>query len=182
MTVVRRAIGLAVVLALLSAAPGRAQESKDKADNPKPLATAKHDKGLIVEVMEVKPDSNKPLLTIRWRYRNPTEKPIEVLKRSGPFVQSPPRPVDNFIRNTYVLKTGEKDEKTYRHPIARDTGRKLWATSLIGLDPVVVKPGQAVEFWAKFPLPEATTTKTISFYLPETTPIEDLAIQKSTEK
>jgi hypothetical protein len=86
MTVVRPVIGLALVLALFSAAPGRAQESKDKADAPKPLAAAKHDKGLIVE------------------------------------------------------------------------------------------------FWAKFPRPEATITRIISLHLPETEPIGDLAIQQSTEK
>jgi hypothetical protein len=125
------------------------------------------------------PDANKPLLTVRWRYRNPTKKPIQALARSGPARELGGRPVDHFIRDTYFLKAGGGTR--YRHPIAKDTGGKLWATPRIGLSPVVVKPAEAVEFWAKFAMPNSTT-ETISLHLPEVPPIEDLAIQKRSQK
>jgi hypothetical protein len=185
MTVVRRTLLPALAVALLLTArsfTGAARGADDppaREDADKPLATAKHDKGLVVEVLEVRPDKNKPLLTIRWRYRNPTKKPIEVLAQSGPFLQLGGRPIDHFIRDTYFLNADE--DTTYRHSIVRDTGRKLWATPRIGLQRVVVKPRDAVEFWAKFSMP-GSTTQTISLHLPDVPPIDDLAVQKRSEK
>jgi hypothetical protein len=147
-----------------------------KREGDQPLATTKTENGLTVEVLEIKPDQNKSLLTIRWRYRNSTQKPLTVLAQSGALRELTPRPVDKFIRDTYFLKAG--DNTTYRYFIVRDTGRKLWATPHIGLRKVVVKPGGHMIFWAKFGLPKDRSVK-ISLHLPDVEePIEGLAIQK----
>jgi hypothetical protein len=185
MTVVKRTLllALAVTLSLTAGSvTGAARGADDppaRGDADKPLATARHARGLIVEVLEVQPDKNKPLLTIRWRYRNRTEKPITVLAYSGPAMVPGGRPLEKFIRETYFLKAG--DRTVYRYSIAKDTGSKYWATPLIGRDPVVVKPAETVEFWAKFAMPKSAT-ETISLHLPDVPPIEDLAIQKRSDK
>jgi hypothetical protein len=167
---------LALGLALLPAARGTA-ESPSKFGKDKPLATAQHDRGLVVDVLEVKRDSNKKLLTVRWRYRNPTDKTVVVLAQSGPFRQFGGRPIDHFVRDIYYLE-GDKEngEKTYRHSIVRDTGRKLWASPRIGLAKVALKPGQEVVFWVKFSVPVTNADK-ISLHLPDMEPIENLPIQ-----
>jgi hypothetical protein len=185
MTVVKRTLlsALAVALSLtaysFTGAARGADDPPAREEADKPLATARHARGLVVEVLEVRPDKNKPLLTIRWRYRNPTKKPIEVLAKSPRFPGTEACPYDKFVRDTYFLKAGE--DTTFRHSIVRDTGRKLWATPLISLSAVVVRPDQSVEFWAKFSMPESTT-ETISLHLPDVPPIEDLAIQKRSDK
>jgi hypothetical protein len=155
------------------------QEGGD-AGTDKVLATAKHDKGLSVEVLEVKPDANKPLLTVRWRYRNPTKRTIELIGPSPKFIGTSGRPSDRFLNGVYYLEGNKQDEEIYRCSIAKDTGGKWWCTE-VPAEGVQVKAGEAVEFWAKFSPPEASTRK-ISLHLPETPPIEDLPVQKKAEK
>jgi hypothetical protein len=171
------ALALALPAALDSVASARDEEKADK-----PLKTVDHDNGLKVDILDIKPDKDRKLLTIRWRYRNTTEKALVVLKRSGPFRELNPRPIDKFIRETYYLEGNKEDaKKTYRHPIVRDTGRKLWCTSLIGLDPVVVKPGMQVVFWAKFSLPVNKGAR-ISLHLPELEPIDGLSLSEKADR
>jgi hypothetical protein len=164
---------LTLVLVLSAAAPVLAQKDDQGEDEGnKPLATAKHEEGLVVEVLEVRPDKAKDLLTIRWRYKNPTDKAVVIVK-SGRFVTPSGVPWQRFVSNTYFLQAG--DDTTYRYFIVKDTGGKYWATPKIGPEGYRIKPGQEVEFWAKFARPKKAK---ISLHLPDVPPIEDLPVQK----
>jgi hypothetical protein len=178
MAILRRLTILALGLALLPA-PQRADEAKSESETEKALRTVEHGSGLLVDVLSVRRDKDKKLLTVRWRYRNPTKKPIVVLQQSPPVkALGVTRPVDGFIRETYYLE-GNRDDarKTYRHSIVKDTGRKYWATPLIGLDRVAVGPGRQVVFWAKFSLP-VNEGATISLHLPGLEPIDGLSVAR----
>jgi hypothetical protein len=171
MGIYRRAAVL--VLVLSTATPALAQKDKGEGGDDKPLATAKHEQGLVVEILEVRPDKSKDLLTIRWRYKNPTKKAVVVLEKSGVAAGSSGYPWLRFVKDTYFLQ-GEGDT-TYRYSIAKDTGNKYWVTPKIGRAAVVVKPEGEVEFWAKFELPKS---EKISLHLPDVPPIEDIPVQK----
>ena len=56
-------------------------------DEPRPLATGKHPTGLVVEVLAVSVDDTQGKLKVTWRYKNPTEKAIRLVKARGPFVE-----------------------------------------------------------------------------------------------
>jgi hypothetical protein len=146
------------------------------AEPGKPLAAARHARGLIVEVLEVRPDANKNLLTIRWRYRNPTRRTIELIGRSARFVGTETRASTQFLDSIYYLEGNKQDQEVYRCSIVKDTGGKLWCTP-ITRDGVQVKAGESFEFWAKFEVPEASTRK-ITLHLLDTPPIEDIPVQK----
>jgi hypothetical protein len=183
MAFIRPAMVLTLALPLL-AALDRPAAAREEGEADKPLKTVDHDSGLKVDVLEIKPDKDRKLLTIRWRYRNPTAKTIVVLKKSSPVrvLGLPPRPVDKFIRDTYYLEGDKEDaEKTYRHSIVRDTRRKLWATPHISLDEVAVKPGKQVVFWAKFTLPVNTGAR-ISLHLPGVEPIDGLSLAEKVDR
>src|SRR5262245_50784571 len=66
------------------------KEKPKKEEQPKEeeketvLATAKHPKGLVVDLLEVKADENE-FLVIRWRYTNPTKRKIRLVEGNGPF-------------------------------------------------------------------------------------------------
>jgi hypothetical protein len=178
MWILRRTTVLGLVLVLAAATPAVAQKDKGKGEGEgdKPLATAKHEEGLVVEILEVRPDTSKDLLTIRWRYKNPTKKSVVVLEKSGVAAGSAGYPWLRFIKGTYFLQ-GEGDT-TYRYSIVKDTGNKYWVTPKIGRAAVVVKPEGEVEFWAKFELPKS---EKISLHLPDVPPIEDIPVQKKAD-
>lgn len=146
-----------------------------KGGDGKALATAEHPNGLTVEVFEVKPDANRPLLTIKWRYRNPTKGKIELIGESPPLAVIGGTPRSRFTGSVYFLAGGKDDETQYRHSIVHDTGGKLWCKQ-IGTDPVYVPAGGQYEFWAKFELPVRTTEK-ISLHLQDVGLIEDVPVQ-----
>jgi hypothetical protein len=163
------------ILAALPAGDAPAKGEGDKKDGP--LATGKHAKGLVVEVLEVKADENKPsIITIRWRYRNPTKKPIELLAATPRFGGTKARPIDRFWNGVYYLEGNKEDPKARRGSVVKDTGGKLWCTDL-GRDAVVIKPDEEFEMWAKFPRPEAGTEK-ISFQVLDTAPLEDIPVKR----
>jgi hypothetical protein len=178
MAILRRLMILVLGMALLPA-PGRADEPKSEPEADKPLRTVKHPNGLLVDVLSIQRDKDMKLLTVRWRYRNPTDKPIVILERS-PTIKALGvlRPVDRFIRDTYYLEGDKNDvRKTYRHLIVKDTRGKYWATSYIGLGRVVVRPGKQGVFWAKFSLPVNEGAR-ISLHLPGLEPIAGLSLDK----
>jgi hypothetical protein len=132
---------------------------------------------LIVEVTEVKPDADRPLLTIKWRYRNPTKRTIQLLKEQPTFA-IPARSNDRwlFIHEIYFLAGDPKDdEKQFRHSVVNDTGNKSWCKPF-GKAAVRIAPGDTWDFWAKFDLPEQTTKK-ISLQLEDVPIMEGVAIQ-----
>jgi Spy/CpxP family protein refolding chaperone len=157
--------------------------SKPAPDDDKPLATAKTGDGLIVEVLEVKPTKNE-LLLIRWRYRNPTKKNIQLIAPTPQFrvsdADSPPNIAKKFFAATYFVEGKETDSTTraYRHPVLHDEGNpnKLWAKD-VGKAAVVIRPDQEYELWAHFHLPVKKTEKTISLMLWDTPVIKDIPIQ-----
>jgi hypothetical protein len=179
MWILRQTTALSLVLVLAAATPALAQnkaKGEGEGEGDKPLATAKHEEGLVVEILEVRPDKSKELLTIRWRYKNPTRKSVVVLEKSGVAAGRDGYPWARFIKGTYFLQ-GDGDT-TYRYSIVKDTGNKYWVTSKIGRAAVVVKPDGEVEFWAKFGLPKS---EKISLHLPGVDPIEDIPVQKQAE-
>ena len=112
--------GSAVLAAVRSA-------DSDGENKVKVLATEKHENGLVVEVTEAKPDADHPLLIIRWHYRNPTKRTIQMFGE-GPTFVVPARSDERwlFIHGIYFLSGGKDDEKQFRHSIVNDTGGKLW--------------------------------------------------------
>src|SRR5262249_44455386 len=126
-------------------------DDKSKPETDKPLATANHETGLVVEVPEVKPDEHEMVL-IRWRYRNPTDKRIELLGYSGPFPEPGGRPKDRFLKGIYYtvgkLWTGE----AYRVGIVKTDNGKYRAKE-VPMEGVKVGAKKDWEFWAYFPMP-----------------------------
>jgi hypothetical protein len=164
----------APVLAAVKAVGG--EPGKATADG-EPLATAEHDSGLIVEVTEVKPD-DREMLTIRLRFRNPTERPITLIEQSGPFLVLGGRPNDRFLREVYYVEGKLDAGNAQRHNIVKATDGKQYSSyTNKDLDAVVVRPGKAFEFWAKFSLP-AAKTRQLTLHLPRTPLIEKLPVQK----
>jgi hypothetical protein len=167
---------LAAVKAHTSREAPKTEEKARGSEDNKVLATAKHEKGLIVEVLEVKPDPDKQLLTIKWRYRNPTKRAIELVRRSGPAVTFGD-PLVKSYNSIYYLEGNSNDEAAFRCSIVKDTGHKLWATPINRLEGVKVPAEGEYNFWAKFALPEATTKK-ISLHMEGVEPIEGIPVQK----
>jgi hypothetical protein len=175
----------ASVLAAVRAAGGKEKpdaEVPDAEDTPQVLAKAEHESGLMVEVTEVKPDADRPLLTIKWRYRNPTKRTIQLIKEQSPFVV-PARTSDRwtFIHEIYFLAGDPKDdEKQFRHPVVNDTGGKSWCKPF-GKGAVRIGPDRTWDFWAKFELPERTTKK-ISLQLEDVPIMESIPVQWGAKK
>jgi hypothetical protein len=179
----REAGATATVLLSLRAAVKDKQSTEEAGEEVKAkvLATEKHEKGLIVEVIEVKPDADRPLLTIRWRYRNPTKRTIRMFTEA-PIFAVPARSSDRwvFVNAIYFLAGGKEDDKQYRHSVVKDTGGKSWCKS-ISKDAVQIAPGEEYEFWAKFDLPDEKTKK-ISLQLEDVSLMEGIPIQWGAKK
>jgi hypothetical protein len=155
-----------------------AAEDSEGESKVKVLASEKHANGLVVEVTEVKPDTDRPLLTIRWRYRNTTKRSIQLFGE-GPTFVVPARSDERwlFTHGIYFLSGGKEDENQFRHSVVNDTGGKLWCKP-IGKKPVRIAPGDDYDFWAKFDLP-GRTSKKISLQLEEVPLMEGIPVQWS---
>jgi hypothetical protein len=173
----------AAILAALRPADTAPESTEDE---DKPLATAETGDGLIVEILEVKPTKNE-LLLIRWRYRNPTRKGIQLIAASPQFRvpdnDLPPNCAKKFFENTYFVEGKEKSdlaERAYRHPVLHDENNpaKLWAKD-VGKAAVFIGPGKDYAMWAHFHLPVKKTEKTISLCLYDTPVIKDIPIQSA---
>jgi hypothetical protein len=164
-----------VLSAVRETSTGQAKNGK------KVLATETHSNGLIVEVTEVKPDDDRALLTIRWRYRNPTMRVIQLFGE-GPTFVVPARSDERwlFIHGIYFLSGGQGGQQQFRHSVVNDTGGKSWCKP-IGKKPVRLGPDEEYEFWAKFEL-QSRTTKKISLQLEEVPLIEGLPVQWAAKK
>src|SRR3954468_25030332 len=73
----------AALVASLFLAGGQSVRAEDE---PKPLATAKHPTGVVVDVLSVSVDETQDKLRITWRYTNPTKKSIQIVESKGQFV------------------------------------------------------------------------------------------------
>jgi hypothetical protein len=146
------------------------------------LARAAHETGLIVEVLEVRPDRNE-MLYIRWRYRNPTENPIQLIAATPRFqgTETPPNTAEKFLAAVYYSEGKIETDPASRHSVVRQAGTGLPIAKDLGKAAVVIRPGQQFEVWAKFTLPHARTEKTITFHVMGTPPLEDVPIQAGKE-
>jgi hypothetical protein len=192
MRVTQRALTAAAILALLATIPALAQDAErtpattkpesgqgDRLNRPatgQPLATAKQESGLLVEILEAKADSNE-LLTLRWRYRNPTDRTIEL------FVATPPAPYAfnapkniplRFYPSVYYVEGKFESAKALKHYIVMEEGTKKRYAKDLGRAAVKLRPNGQFEIWAKFSLPKSGPT--ISLVLPNTPVIENLAV------
>jgi hypothetical protein len=168
---------LTLALAMASAAPGYAQEGG------KPLATAQHESGLVVEVLEVRPDNNE-MLTVRWRYRNPTDRPVELLAATPRFqgTSSPPNTAAKFYAATYYVEGKLQTAQAFKHTIVFEKGTKRLYAKDLGKQAVKLRPGQQFEVWAKFSLPTAASEKAICLHLQGTPLIENVTVQEAERK
>jgi Mg-chelatase subunit ChlD len=146
------------------------------------LARAEHETGLIVEVLEVRPDKNE-MLFIRWRYRNPTESPVQLIAATPRFggTESPPNTAGKFLAAVYYVEGKVETDQALRHSVVRQAGTGLPFAKDLGRAAVVIRPNQKFEVWAKFTLPHARTEKAITFHVMGTPPLEDVPIQAGKE-
>jgi hypothetical protein len=164
-----------------------AGDEKHDADGDKPLATAKQEDGLIVEVLEARLTKRETFM-IRWRYRNPTRQPIALIAETPPFVglDSPPNTAKKFWQSTYYMEGKFQTDKAYNRYIlvegaeeGRTRGQYVPTAKNLGKRPVVIRPGQAFELWAEFDPPHLKTEKTIILHLMRTPLIKNIPIQRA---
>jgi hypothetical protein len=170
MTATQRTLTLTAVLTLFSAAPGLAQNADQ------PLASAKQESGLIVEVLEIKPDNNE-MVMIRWRYRNPTQQTIELIAATPRFqgTNPPPNTAKGFFSAVYYVEGKLQTAQAFKHYIVSEKRtKKLYAKDL-GRAAVKLHPNQQFEVWAKFSSP-AAGANTICLALPGCPVIEDVPL------
>jgi hypothetical protein len=159
-----------------------ADDPKPEANDGKPLATAKQDDGLIVEVLEVKPTKNETLL-IRWRYRNPTRRAIELIAATPRFAtrSSPPNTVTKFWKSVHYIEGRFQTGQAYdQYILVEDAPRNEYVpcAKKLGVDAVVIRPDQEFELYAEFPLPHSKSEKSISLAMLRTPLIKNIPIQK----
>jgi hypothetical protein len=158
----------------------------DDTTKEKPLAIGKQDDGLIIEVMEVRPDNHECLM-IRWRYKNPTKEKIELLCQSTKTKVLPPGPPNThtkFWEKSYYVEGKLEEANAYHHynvievdsATKKPTGKRV-AKDLAG-SAVVIKPGAEFEMWAAFSLPVKKTEKTITLCLARSSQIKNIPIQE----
>ena len=177
MNVKKRTLRLALAVALSASAPGYAQEAG------KPLATAEHESGLVVEVLEVRPDNNE-MLTVRWRYRNTTGKTVELIARTPPFrgTNPPANTAEGFYRAAYYVEGKLETAEAFKHTVvAEKRTRKPYAKDL-GKNAVKLRPNQQFEVWAKFSLPRNRSETAICLHVQGTPLIENVPIQGAERK
>jgi hypothetical protein len=164
-------------LALACGGTPTARADETKTESNKPLATANHDTGLVVEVLEVKADEHEMLL-IRWRYRNPTDKPIELLAKSPPIGAGPKKA---FLKNIYYVAGKLQTGEAHRMDIVTTDDGKDWRAKGLPRAAVVVGAKKDWEFWAYFGMPPKGND-TITLHLPGAPAIEGLAVPKAAPK
>jgi hypothetical protein len=173
-------LGLAAILGFaLSAAGGDMTKADDaKSNSDKPLATAKHDKGLIVEVLEIKRDDHEQLY-IRWRYKNPSDKSIELLPKSPPIGAGP----KTAFLKSINYESGKIDtDKAYRIPVVNTVKGNNWRAKDLPKGAVVIGPNMEYEFWAYFYLPRNESDVDMTLHLPDTAALEGLKVPSPGKK
>ncbi len=120
------------------------------------LASEELPSGLIAEVVRVARGKDG-LVEVRWRYRNPTDKPITLCSNDEG---------KRLAAGVYCSSGGEKHT-----PVEFPSGKRL--ASEIGW--TTVPPGKAVLFWAKFDVPAENPH--VAFFVPGLLlPMEDLPV------
>jgi hypothetical protein len=131
----------------------------------------------MIEVVEIKRTEHEQL-QIRWRYRNPTDKPIELLAKSPPTGAGPKL---KFVKGIYYEAGKLQSSKAYLVPIVKTEKGDKWLCKGLSAEAVVVDPNKEWEFWAVFYLPRGDDDR-ITLRVPGTPPIEGLQVPKAAKK
>jgi hypothetical protein len=144
------------------------------AGEPKPLATAKHPQGLVVELLEVRFDDTQEMLKIVWRYRNPTKSAIRIVEPTGPFrVKNPP--YKQYWEEVCYRSGKFETANSYRHSVIRTKDNKYYHATDIRRNGIVVPSGGTYEVFARFSRP-AFGTERIHVCLPDLVPFENVPL------
>ncbi len=143
-----RILLLAIVMAITISA---------RAADDKPLGTGKYQKGLVIDVMELKLTSDK-YLTVKYRIRNPTNNPVTVSITGILFTPA-----------MYYVEEGGK----FKFTVAKDNRGNFLASDIGGT--VKIEAGESKEYWAKFDRPH-DGIKHLTFYFEHAEPIEDVPV------
>jgi hypothetical protein len=118
----------------------------------KPLATAKHRTGVVLEVTDIK-RTEDGLMQISWRYRNPKDQKVKVFSRITPgssFSQADDVAYKTLERLYYTYQVSGR---AFRSDIAKDTGGKVWCSSV--REGIELKPKETSQvLWGKFHIPQ----------------------------
>jgi hypothetical protein len=172
----RRLTGAALTCALAALLMGTRSPAGER-KGATPLATATQESGLLVEILEVKADSNE-LLTIRWRYRNPTTKTIELFAATppAPYAFNAPKNIPlNLYRSAYYVEGKFQSDRAVKQYIVIEQGTKRRYAKPLGRAAVRLRPEQQFEVWAKF-APPTTMAERITLYVPGTPLIENVPV------
>jgi hypothetical protein len=123
----------------------------------KPLGTGKYVKGLVIDVMELKP-TNDNFLTVTYRLRNPTNDPVSI-RPTGVL----------FTPAMYYVEEGGK----FKFTVMKDGKGNFLASDIGGT--IKLGPGESREYWAKFGRPHEGI-KHITLYFEHAEPIEDVPV------
>jgi hypothetical protein len=138
------------------------------------LAVEKHKTGLRVEVTQLKRTSDG-YLTIRWRYRNPTDKPIKLFDAVNYGIENWHNRGESMLAALFFIDASDRDKRT-KHQIVRDRSGHLLAYEFTSTSTTVPEKGE-FEMWAKFPAPRASA-RSITLYMQDVLPFEDLPLPK----
>ena len=157
--------GILVCAAPLGAATA-AEPAKPSADV---VASGDHDSGAVLEVMGLKRTSDG-FLQVRFRYRNPTDKPLKAYH--GQFAVTGDTDVTrNAFGEIYYVEPNQK----LKHPVVSDNAGKLVCSTLVARDLLAPAKETGPTFWVKMGSPSDGVDK-ITFYFPNVTPIEDVPV------
>ncbi|MFB3825136.1 MAG: hypothetical protein ACE15B_00155 [Bryobacteraceae bacterium] len=131
------------------------------------LASAEHETGVKVELLEVKRDS-PTVVTVRWRYRNESH---EARRLTGARTGW----IDPYRLSSESCLLDEV--KRIKFEVARDSdGRPVASRNGQPNQYIVIRPKQTIEVWAKYVVPESVSNVTVS--LEGVRPFDRVAIVK----
>jgi uncharacterized cupredoxin-like copper-binding protein len=109
------------------------------------------------------------MLQVNWRYRNPTDQRAHVMSSDQ---------ARDLMEEVYVVDPAQKKKYSVA-AVEPEKGKKPNREDRLAaqISETDLEPGASMILWAKFLAP-AEGTKEISLYLPNSPPLEDLAIQK----
>ena len=131
------------------------EDAKPAEHSEKTLGTGKYQKGLVIDITEIKRTSDN-FLRVSYQFRNPTE--LSVTFTPGYF----------FLQEMYYVEAGGK----YKYTVIKDDKGK-WVAS--GTPTTTLRPGEKAEYWAKFGQP-GRGIKHITLYFKDAEPIEDVPL------
>jgi hypothetical protein len=140
-----------------TAATPDAEDSQPAAGAGKALGTGKFQKGLVIDVLDLK-RTNDNYLQVNFQIRNPTDEKVAYSINGFTFPNS-----------MYYVEEGGKN----KFLVTKDERGDFLAAKMSRN--FTLAAGDKIEFWAKFGQPHKGI-KHISFYFLDTEPIEDIPV------